>query len=186
MSRFHAIRLGAVANIGRFWSPEGVAHARGSRVVVRTDRGLETGAVLSSLDEMSRSQADGIMLRKMTVGDDLLEARLRRNRDEACEACSRRIAELNLPVVLMDVEHLFDGKSLFFYFLGDTSERHVARALDTITAELAELYETRVGFRQFAENVAIGCGPGCGTEDAVGGGCTSCSRGCAISSACPK
>ncbi|MDA7977757.1 MAG: PSP1 domain-containing protein [Pirellulales bacterium] len=179
MSRFHAVRLGAVANIGRFWSPEGVAYPRGARVVVRTDRGLETGETLSSLDEMSRSQADGVILRKMTVEDDLLEARLKKNRDEAYQACADRIAELKLPVVLMDVEHLFDGESLFFYFLGD-----VTPELERMTRELAELYDTKVRFREFAEAVAVGCGPDCGTDAAEGGGCGSCSVTCSLSATC--
>lgn len=181
MSRFHAIRLGAVANIGRFWSPQGVAYPRGARVVLRTDRGLETGEVLSPLEEMSRSQADGIILRQMTIEDDLLEARLRKNRDDAYAACAERIAELNLPVVLMDVEHLFDGESLFFYFLGEQVPE-----LERVTAELAELYDTKVRFREFVETVTVGCGPGCGTESATGGGCSTCATSCAIGSACHK
>jgi hypothetical protein len=73
----------------------------------------------------------------------------------------------------MDVEHLFDGQSLVFYFLGPHDPR-----LETITAELAEVYEAKVQFRSFADAVNVGCGPGCGTSEAIGGGCgTSCSTG---------
>jgi hypothetical protein len=86
---------------------------------------------------------------------------------------------LQLPAVLMDVEHLFDGQTLLFYFLGE-----ITPELEALTDELAELYELHVQFRRFAEAVTTGCGPGCGTEAATGGGCTSCGTGCAVAGAC--
>ncbi len=79
----------------------------------------------------------------------------------------------------MDVEHLFDGRTLWFYFLGE-----ITPELSSITDELAELYEAQVQFRRFAETLTAGCGPGCGTEDAQGQGCQSCGTGCAIAGAC--
>ena len=66
-----------------------------------------------------RAFADGDILRGMTVEDDLLEARLEKHRHEAYEACAALLAEHKLPAVLVDVEHLFDGQGLFFYFLGE-------------------------------------------------------------------
>ena len=122
--------------------------------------------------------ADGSILPRRRVEDDLLQARLERNRREAYDACAARLAELRLPAALMDVEHLFDGSTLVFYFLGEMTAQ-----LEALTAELAELYETKVQFRQFAETVVEGCGPLCGTEEA--GGCKTCVTGCAVSGACP-
>jgi hypothetical protein len=107
----------------------------------------------------------------------LLEVRLERNRQAAYEACSNRLDELGLPAALMDVEHLFDGRSLVFYFLGEMTAE-----LEALTSELAELYETHVQFRRFSEAVTEGCGPGCGTEAAAG--CKTCVTGCAVASAC--
>jgi hypothetical protein len=115
----------------------------------------------------------------VTPEDRLLEARLQKNRDAAYEACAARLAELSSPAMLMDVEHLFDGRTLLFYFLGDMTPE-----LEALTAELAELYETHVEFRRFTEAVTVGCGPGCGTEEATGGGCKTCVAGCAVASAC--
>ena len=112
-------------------------------------------------------------------GPQLLEARLAKNREQAYDACARRIAELGLPTVLLDVEHLFDGRTLVFYFLGDiTSE------LEAMTVELAELYDAQARFREFAKAVEEGCGPGCGTDQATGRGCSSCATGCAVAGAC--
>jgi len=84
-----------------------------------------------------------------------------------------------VPATLVDVEHLFDGQGLFFYFLGEPPAE-AAR----LTQQLAETYETTVEFRQFAETLAEGCGPGCGTAAAMGqGGCESCTT-CAVAGAC--
>ena len=77
----------------------------------------------------------------------------------------------------MDVEHLFDGASLYFYFLGEVTSQ-----IEAITRELADAYDSKVQFRQFADAVERGCGPDCGTEAAEGCG-TGCSS-CAIASAC--
>ena len=146
--------------------------------MVRTGRGLELGEVLAPPAEIAdEGSADGSILRGVTVEDQLLEARLGENRQAAYEACTARLAELDLPAVLMDVEHLFDGQTLLFYFLGEMTAE-----LEALTAELAELYETHVQFRRFAEAVTEGCGPGCGTDAAAG--CKTCVTGCAVASAC--
>jgi cell fate regulator YaaT (PSP1 superfamily) len=178
MGRQHLVRVGAMGQVGRFTAVDAVRYPRHSRVVVRTSRGLELGEVLvPPADAPDEAQADGSILRGVTIEDQLLEVRLERNRQAAFDACSRRLSELKLPALLMDVEHLFDGRTLVFYFLGEMS-----RALESLTAELAELYETHVQFRRFAEAVTDGCGPGCGTEAA--GGCKTCASGCAVASAC--
>ncbi len=169
-----------MGQVGRFRALDARRYPRGSRVIVRTARGLEIGEVLAPpAGEMSAREADGTLIRGMTVEDQLLEARLLKNRDAAYEACQRRIDELGLGATLLDVEHLFDGQSLYFYFLGDTTPE-----LETITDELAEVYEAQVRFRSFTETVVNGCGPGCGTDAASGAGCTSCATGCAVAGAC--
>ena len=72
--------------------------------------------------------------------------------------------------MLVDVEHLFDGQGLFFYFLGTVPDE-----VESLTSQLAAAYETKVQFRKFTETLIEGCGPGCGTEEAKGnGGCESC------------
>jgi cell fate regulator YaaT (PSP1 superfamily) len=169
-----------MGHVGRFTAVDAVRYPRGARVIVRTSRGLEIGEVLSPTDEApARGESDGSILRGMTVEDQLLEARLEKNRHEAFAACEARIRELRLGAALVDVEHLFDGRSLFFYFLGD-----VPAELEAATAELAEVYDAAVQFRKFSDTVTEGCGPGCGTAEATGGGCTSCATGCPIGSAC--
>lgn len=178
MSRFHLVRVGAMGQVGRFSAVDATRYPRGARVVLRTPRGLEVGEVLSMpvADEF-RVQADGAILRGLTVEDQLLEARLNKNRAEAYDACQQRLLEVDDSAVLMDVEHLFDGETLLFYFLGDPSPQVTA-----ITEELAAAYESKVRFQDFATAVTTGCGPGCGTSEA--GGCGSSCSGCAVAGAC--
>lgn len=180
MWRHHLVRVGALGHVGRFTSVDAVGYPRGRRVVLRTARGLEVGEVLGPADAgVAPGQSDGSILRAMTVEDQLLEARLDKNRQAAFDACSERIRSAGLSATLIDVEHLFDGRSLFFYFLGP-----VPPELESLAAELAEVYDAAAEFGRFADTLATGCGPGCGTDEAGGGGCTSCATSCAVAGAC--
>ena len=170
-----------MGQVGRFAAVDAVRYPRHSRVVVRTRRGLELGDVLSPPDDADdgRAFADGELLRGVTVQDELLQARLEKNRHEAYAACARMLTESGVPAVLVDVEHLFDGQGLFFYFLGE-----VTPELEAYTDQLAEIYEAKVQFRKFTETLIEGCGPGCGTDEAKGqGGCDACTS-CAVAGAC--
>lgn len=181
MSRYHLVRVGAMGQVGRFAAVDAVHYPRRSRVIVRTKRGLEVGDVLTPPDDRddSRVFADGDLLRGVTVQDELLQARLEKHRQDAYADCAAMLAECRIPTVLVDVEHLFDGQGLFFYFLGD-----VPPELEKHTERLAEAYEAKVQFRKFTETLIEGCGPGCGTDEAKGqGGCDSCTS-CAVASAC--
>jgi len=178
--RQHFVRVGAMGHIGRFSPAEPMVFPRGARVICRTSRGLEMGEVSAPVTR--DGAADGVLLRRATLQDELIAARLQKHRDEAFQSCSRLLEQSGLAVKLIDVEHLFDGQSLYFYFLGDTSE-----ALESITSELAGLYATKVQFERFHDTLVNGCGPGCGTESAAGNGCgTSGCASCAVSSACGK
>jgi hypothetical protein len=173
----HFVRVGILGSVGRFAAADRQRYARGARVICRTPRGLEVGQVLSAADAKGDQPCDGTLLRRATVQDDLLIARLEKNRDEAFAACSQRLLQLDCPAVLLDVEHLFDGQSLYFYFLGDSTSQ-----LDALTAELAEVYEAKAQLQKFAETLTAGCGPHCGTDEATG--CGSACGSCAVSGAC--
>ncbi len=175
----HLIRVGLFGHVGRFTSADGMRYPRRSTVVCRTLRGIEIGEVLAE-DDVDGADMDGTVLRRVTVEDQLLLARLEKHKDEAFRACERLLRDRGLPAVLMDVEHLFDGRSLYFYFLGETSPE-----LDSLTSELAAVYDTEVQFHRFAQTLTEGCGPGCGTEDAAGNGCGTGGCGsCAVAGAC--
>jgi cell fate regulator YaaT (PSP1 superfamily) len=181
MFRQHFVRIGVLGSVGRFAATGAERLRRGSRVVCRTRRGLEVGDILSAAESDvadATIEPEGEILRRVTVEDDLLIARLEKNRLAAFEACSARLAQRGNSAILLDVEHLFDGRSLFFYFLGDTTPE-----LDALTAELAEVYEAKAQLQKFADTLTAGCGPNCGTEEGAGCGSGGCST-CSVLSAC--
>ena len=172
--RDHLVRVGVLGHVGRFVSVDAIAYPRGTRVICRTARGLELGEVLAQVPANGqRGASDGSLLRGVTAEDELLIARLQKNRQEAFEACRRLLDDQGATATLMDVEHLFDGQSLYFYFLGQLTPQ-----LEILVDAMAERYEANVRFRDFAAAVETGCGPGCGTDAAAGcgeGGCETCS-----------
>ncbi len=173
--------------LGTFEATDFRTYTRDQRVICRTRRGLEWGTVVcdlghqdsasSSKDGVSNLACDGGLLRRTTPDDEMIIERLDRFRDRAFEACRALLAQRGLPVTLVDVEHLFDGESLFFYFLGETDAR-----IEALTEELANVYDRKVKFRKFAESLSQGCGPTCGTQESSckSSGCGSC----ALSGSC--
>jgi hypothetical protein len=178
----HLVRVGALAEIGQFRATDARRYRRGTRVVLQTHRGLEVGTVLTAIDsaDSNTSDDDGTLIRALTVEDELLRARLESRRQEALAACQAKITELGFAVTLLDVEHLFDGQSLVFYFLEDPPAE-----LDAAVEALAKTYEATARLQKFAETLVSGCGPDCGTDAASGHGCDNCSTGCAVAGACP-
>jgi cell fate regulator YaaT (PSP1 superfamily) len=176
----HFVRFGIPGYVGCFASADAERLSRGTRVILRTSRGVELGEVLSPVDEpLPGPHVDGNLLRRVTVEDDLLLVRIEKHREDAYQACVALLAERGIAATLVDVEHLFDGQSLFFYFVGDTPPE-----IETVTQDLADAYDAQVEFRKFTETLTQGCGPGCGTEDAENGcghgGCATC----VVASAC--
>jgi cell fate regulator YaaT (PSP1 superfamily) len=151
---------------------------RGRRVVCRTQRGLEVGVVLREPDANTPvGPVDGTLLRRVTPEDELLLARLERDRDQAFVDCTELLRQRQLDVTLVDVEHLFDGSTLLFYYLGEVSSQ-----VNALTQELAERYAATVKFHEFAATLQHGCGPDCGTTAA--GSCGDECSGCAVAAAC--
>ena len=176
----HIVRVGQFGHVGRFRSPIKLNLDFGCKVVCRTDRGLEIGEYLESFGSFEAGESDGDLLRIMTQQDELLAQRLEKNKQSAILDCQKIIEERRLPVVLMDADQTFDGKHLYFYFLGE-----ITPEVEALTQTLAETYDSNVKFSEFAETLAKGCGPDCGTKDAengcgTSGGCSTCSlkNGC--------
>ncbi len=177
-ARHHFVRVSVLGQVGRFTSVDAVSYTRGMRVVCRTSRGLEVGEILGPVSGDERVAADGSILRGLTVEDDLLVARLERNRREAFAACEAELSQMGVDIPLLDVEQLFDGGALYFYFLGE-----VPPEVTAMTERLAETYNAAAGISQFADLLETGCGPGCGTAEKEGG-CSGGCGSCAVAAAC--
>ncbi len=174
----YLVQTGLLGEISLFRSPDNGRYERDEDVVCRTNRGLEVGRVVTDSPEGSvmadsSPAASGTLLRRITREDRMILSRIDKFKDRAFLACEKLLRERNVPGILVDVEHLFDGESVYFYFLGDVPE-----SINSISTELTEIYDSKVKFRQFTELLAKGCGPGCGTTASKcgeNGGCSSCS-----------
>jgi hypothetical protein len=176
--RIHLVRTGVLGTVAHLRAADAMVYSRGASVICRTPRGLEMGSVLN-ISQQSSSPTHGAILRQASPEDHLLWARIEQHRSRALEDCQQLLNERHPAATLIDVELLFDGSSIFFYFLGE-----VTPELEMLTQELARTYEARVQVKQFAETLASGCGPACGTEEASGCGVNGNCSTCSIATAC--
>ncbi len=183
-------RIGRHGQIGRFRSKGSRNLPRGARVVVRTTRGIETATVLSTAvppselaeeptNKATESTVDGTVLRLMTAEDKLLDFQLKATAKETFNSLQQYLSQIDANDCLMDVEPLLDGKTLYFHFLGETSDL-VSEHLKVLT----KLYQTKVSESQFAKLLETGCGPQCGTEEKGGCGESGTCNVCVVAKAC--
>ncbi len=137
-------RYGLMRSVGVFRCND-VRLQRWERCVLRTPRGTEVGWVLMVKDAEERGgKVDGEVLRKMNEEDELLYERITREYEpEELESCNREIQALHLPMRLIEVEHLFGGEKIIFYF---SAEGRVD--FRELVKRLARKYKTRIEMRQ--------------------------------------
>jgi cell fate regulator YaaT (PSP1 superfamily) len=120
---------------------------RGSRVIARTQRGLETGEVLCAADERTVGQLEeppsGNIQREMTEEDENELAHMLAKSVEEADTCFRVIQEMELPMDLVDIERVFGGERMVIYYL---SESRVD--FRELVKRLAQEFQTRVEMRQ--------------------------------------
>jgi cell fate regulator YaaT (PSP1 superfamily) len=120
---------------------------RGTQVIARTTRGMESGEVLSEASEQILTQYPdmqrGAIVRVQTDDDRRELFRLLAQQRSEFEACQKYVAELGLPMRLVDVEHLYGGERVVIYYLSE--ERVDFRELVKI---LAKEFQTRIEMRQ--------------------------------------
>jgi cell fate regulator YaaT (PSP1 superfamily) len=134
-------------HLGEFEAPDGFPYARGNRVVVRSERGLEVGELLCEANPralgMISEPTHGQILRLVTDDDHRQLDRLREGERQEFETCNRFVERLKLQMELVDVEHLFGGERIVFYFL---AEKRVD--FRELVKDLAREFRTRIEMRQ--------------------------------------
>jgi len=144
---YHMIaRYGAMRHIGVF-TTEIPDLRRAEHCILRTDRGVELGEIVTRADPNAPEQHENIVgqvLRRATERD------IQRAREieeefvpQEYSFCLKKIREHGLPMKLVSVEHLFGSDKIIFYFLADG--RVDFRAL---VKDLASRYRTRIELRQ--------------------------------------
>jgi cell fate regulator YaaT (PSP1 superfamily) len=121
--------------------------ARGSDVIVRTDRGQEVGHVLCPTDpravQLLVDPTHGQILRPLTDEDRQRIERLKERQRTDFEVGARLVGQRRLQMELVDVEHLFGGERIVFYFL---AEKRVD--FRELVKDLARELQTRIELRQ--------------------------------------
>src|SRR3990172_3913178 len=147
MSSQFVVRYGAMRTLGKFAARESTIYPRGTRVVIRSDRGLEIGEVLSAAgartDELLPDAPRGEILRAATAEDEAESGRLHQGERAEFETAERCIRERNMPMQLVDVEHLFGGERIVFYY---QAEKRVD--FRDLVKDLAREFKTRIEMRQ--------------------------------------
>jgi len=182
--KYMLVRYGRMNTLGLFEHHESSIPKVQGRVVIKTSRGLELGHLVGQLTsyrggqfrlsgeqmmeyfeegdvDFSRGPA-GKFVRYATAADVSEERHLRKIVKEEMESCQRFIRNMNLPMKIVDAEHVFGGERIIFYFMSDG--RVDFREL---VKRVAQEYQTRIEMRQIGsrdEAKLLGDVESCGQE----------------------
>lgn len=120
---------------------------RGDEVVVRTNRGVETGQVLCEatdelIQQMERSPA-GSVLRTMSDDDSAQLSHLFQLKNSRWEFCEQAIRRMQLQMKIVDLEQILGGERIVIYYVAE--ERVDFRDL---VKELGGEFQTRIEMTQ--------------------------------------
>lgn len=147
-----------------FFAPGDLNIEKGQHVIVETARGVEYGAVVLGIREVTDEEITPPLknvIRIATEEDDLKEAENREKEKNAFKICQEKILKHNLEMKLIDAEYTFDNNKVLFYFTADG--RIDFREL---VKDLAAVFKTRIELRQI----------GVRDETKVRGGYSICGR----------
>jgi cell fate regulator YaaT (PSP1 superfamily) len=145
--RKYVVRYGAMRLLGVMTSRDDAAFSRGTQVIARTDRGLESAVVLCEAAPEAtkdlKNPGQGQVLREMSGSDVMEQSRILNQQKEEYKICKRSIESLQLEMELVDIEHIFGGERIVVYYLAEN--RVDFRELVKL---LATEFQTRIEMRQ--------------------------------------
>ncbi|MEN6384701.1 MAG: regulatory iron-sulfur-containing complex subunit RicT [Phycisphaerales bacterium] len=158
------VRYGKMGQIGWFVHEEKNMPKAATKVMIKTDRGLEIGEVVGrfcykscAFKKTEESVVDyyGVGQNDCPVTGGGKFVRYASERDlselhhidigakEELNKCKQIIKELNLQMKLVDIEHIFGGERIIFYF---TAENRID--FRELVKRLAKEFQTRIEMRQ--------------------------------------
>jgi len=158
------VRYGKMGFVGIFRHSERDIPTGSAYVVVKTERGMEIGQIISPFchhrgqcsipsEKINRYyemngpnypvSRHGTVVRFASEMDLRDQKHLNGSVRDKMRFCQQLIEKLNLPMKLIDAEHLFGGERMIFYFMADG--RVDFREL---VKQLAHQYQTRIEMRQ--------------------------------------
>lgn len=144
----YIVRYGSTRLIGEFTSKGLSEIPRNAAVIIKSERGHEWGEVLSPATERVRSfmktaEPTGRIVRLVTDDDYRTRDQNRHEERTEFQGCQELVNEHKLQMQLVDVEHLFGGERVVFYYLAEkrVDFRELVKAL-------ARKYRSRIEMRQ--------------------------------------
>jgi cell fate regulator YaaT (PSP1 superfamily) len=144
----YVVRYGTTRHVAEFGVRGREPFERGQSVVVRSDRGHEIGEVLCAASERTRewlgtTESKGQIVRVVTEEDRLKADELTRKEREQFHGGKELIEQSKLQMQLVDVEHIFGGERLVFYYVAEAriDFRELVKAL-------AGKFQMRIEMRQ--------------------------------------
>ena len=159
------VRFGRMNTLGLFEHHETGILKVHSRVVIKTSRGLELGYLVGRFSSYKSGQFRltqeqikeyfdnddldfsydqvGKFIRYATAADISEERHLQKIAREEMEYCRRITKEMNLPMKIVDAEHVFGGERIIFYFMSDGRVD-----FRDLVKRIAQEYQTRIEMRQ--------------------------------------
>ncbi len=162
--RYMLVRYGRMENIGWFEHYQTTIDKVNPKVIVKTDRGLEIGEIVGpacykagnfkfNAEQVNQYYTDseienpcrtgGKFLRYATNEDIDEKRHLDKIAREELEFCRELVKTKELDMEVVDIEHVFGGERIIFYFLaeGRIDFRELVK-------EIAQQYQTRIEMRQ--------------------------------------
>lgn len=159
MSKRYVVRYGTLRFLGEFSCKGTEAYRRGNQVVVRSHRGTEWGEVLCEANDKTRGylgkdDPSGKILRPSSHEDEKTRIESWHREQESFTAGQATVAEMKLAMQLVDVERLFGGERVIFYFLSEA--RVDFRELVKVLAQKlnARIEMRQIGIRDEAKLLA--------------------------------
>jgi len=128
-----------------YFDPDGIEFKSGDKVIVKTSRGSEFGEIVASPLDVPDEEITVPLKKVVRRATEEDKDQLKKNKakeKEAYKVAEEKIIKHNLPMKLVEVEHVFDGSKIIFYFTADG--RIDFREL---VKDLASVFRTRIELR---------------------------------------
>jgi len=141
------IRYGKMAYVAKFKTDRETLVKVRDKCIVRTDRGREVGTVLTApeaLPEAIPPEGFGDIIRRASPEDLKSIERIDKETRVKEQACAKEeVRKLNMPMKVVEVDHVFGGERVIIYFVSETRVdfRELVR-------RLAHEFRTRIELKQ--------------------------------------
>lgn len=141
-------RYGAMRLLGVFSFSDHTPLRHGNRVILRTNRGQESGVVLcdatpATLERLKCELIEDRIIRLMTPEDEAEHRRIQAGEKGEFVRCRNIIRQMNITMDLVRIEHIFGGERIIVYYVaeGRVDFRELVKVL-------AAEFQTRIEMRQ--------------------------------------